>query len=182
MEPAPTPQLVPSPVDGQHLRRVMGEFATGITVMSAGAEEPHGMTLNAFTSVSLDPPLILTCVATTSRMVQALADQDTFGLSVLAASQGQIAQHFASRSRPRGRECFDGFRTHRGPRTGVRLFSDALAWLECEVRERVVAGDHTVFIAEVLRGARGRPASPLLFHGGDYPSVCGGSCSERMTA
>ena len=174
-----TVQPLRTTIDGQQLRRVMGDFATGVTVMTTGGSDPDAMTLNALASVSLDPALILTCVGNASRMVAALHREGRFGVSILASDQSHIAENFADRDRLRGRQAFRDYRTHQGPRTGVPLFSDAMAWLECRIHESIVAGDHTIYIGEVLRGARGRPAQPLLFHSGTYPTVCHGRCGKH---
>lgn len=92
------------------LRSVLGRFATGVTVLAAGRETPCGMTANAFTSVSLDPPLILVCVNRNAALYNAVLAAGRFGVSVLSAGQEDLARYFADHSRPRGSEEFS---THR---------------------------------------------------------------------
>src|SRR5215469_8195850 len=94
------PILAPVP-DGKALRRVLGRFATGVTVLTVGGPEPHGMTANAFTSVSLDPPLVLVCVQRTANMHKAIHESSSFAVSVLAAHQEREARIFANHHRPR---------------------------------------------------------------------------------
>src|SRR5256885_7444561 len=89
----------PQPIS---LREVMSQFATGITVITAGGEHAHGMTANAFTSVSLEPPLVLCCVARTARIHESILRARTFAVSVLDATQMNLARYFADRNRPRG--------------------------------------------------------------------------------
>ncbi|MFD3688367.1 flavin reductase family protein [Nocardiopsis sp. NPDC058631] len=150
------------------LRRVMSTFATGVTVITVGGETPHGMTANAFCSVSLDPPLVLCCVSGTARLHQAVSAEGHFAVSVLCAEQEDTARYFANRARPRGREQFVPLDWVPGPHTGAPLIVGALAWLECEVEEEVVAGDHSVFVGRVLHALAGEDRPALLFHGGAF--------------
>jgi len=84
------------------MRNVCGLFATGITVITAGGDMPHSMTANAFTSVSLDPPLVLVCVDRDARLHESILAAKSFAVSVLGAGQADLAKHFADRSRPAG--------------------------------------------------------------------------------
>ncbi len=84
------------------LREALRRFATGVTVLSAGRDMPCGMTANAFTSVSLSPPLVLVCVNRTAAIHQMVLDDGSFAVSILSARQEHVARHFASHSRPRG--------------------------------------------------------------------------------
>lgn len=156
------------------LRRVMSTFATGVTVLTVGGDNPHGMTANAFCSVSLDPPLVLCCVARTARLHKAVSVEGHFAVSVLCADQEDTARHFADRSRPHGWEQFAQVGWIPGPRTGAPLVTGALGWLECEVTEEVVAGDHSVFVGRVLDAASGSGHEALLFHGGAFHGLPGG--------
>lgn len=151
-----------------NLRRVMSTFATGVTVLTVGGENPHGMTANAFCSVSLDPPLVLCCVARTARLHKAVSVEGRFAVSVLSAEQETTARHFADRSRPHGWAQFAAVGWVPGSRTGAPLITGALAWLECEVTEEVVAGDHSVFVGRVLEAASGGGEAALLFHRGAF--------------
>lgn len=148
------------------LRRVMSRFATGVTVLTVGGATPHGMTANAFTSVSLDPPLVLCCVSWSARLYKATADTGTFGVSLLAADQGDVARHFADGSRPEGAAQFAGYGWSPGPETGAPLLSGALGWLECEVERRYPGGDHAILLGRVATALPGAEADALLFLGG----------------
>lgn len=161
---SPEPPTTPTPMV---LRDVMGNFATGITVLTAAGEHCHGMTANAFTSVSLDPPMVLCCIARTAQMHEALLCARYFGVSVLSADQEHLARYFATRGRPKGKAQFDDVDWFPARRSGAPLLIGALAWLECEVAEVYRGGDHSIFLGTVLEAA-GRPGEALLFFGGSF--------------
>jgi flavin reductase (DIM6/NTAB) family NADH-FMN oxidoreductase RutF/acyl-CoA thioesterase FadM len=158
-------------LDEVTLREVMSRFATGITVLTVAGEEWHGMTANAFTSVSLDPPLVLCCVATPARLHQAITASGHFGVSVLGADQEHLARYFADRTRPSGAAQFDAVDWLPGPKTGAPLLPGALAWLECDVTQVYNGGDHSIFIGEVTGSFRGDTGEALLFFDGSYQPV-----------
>ncbi|OLF10353.1 flavin reductase [Actinophytocola xanthii] len=149
------------------LRDVMSHFATGITVLTARGERAHGMTANAFTSVSLDPPMVLCCVARTARMHEAILGARNFGVSVLCAEQESVARYFASRERPAGMAQFERVDWFPGRHTGVPLLVGSLAWLECDLTEVYEGGDHSIFLGTV-RGAGRGGGQALLFLGGGF--------------
>jgi flavin reductase (DIM6/NTAB) family NADH-FMN oxidoreductase RutF len=149
------------------LREVMSHFATGITVLTTGGEHSHGMTANAFTSVSLEPPLVLCCIARTAQMHEAILRARSFGVNVLSAGQEPVARYFASRNRPKGPAQFDEVDWVAGPRTGAPLLAGSLAWLECTVAEVYHGGDHSIFLGSVLDASR-RAGEALLFFGGGF--------------
>lgn len=154
----------PSP---KALRDVMSSFATGITVLTAGGDHCHGMTANAFSSVSLEPPMVLCCIARTAQMHEAILRSRHFGVNVLSAEQETVARHFASRDRARGMAQFDEVDWFPGRRSGAPLLSGSLAWLECELAEVYSGGDHSIFLGTVLDAAQ-RPGEALLFFGGGF--------------
>lgn len=162
------------------LRRVMSAFATGVMVLTVGGGDPNGMTANAFCSVSLDPPLVLCCVSHTARAHKAVSSEGNFAVSFLCAEQETVARHFANRSRPHGWAQFASVGWVPGPHTGAPLLNGALAWLECEVVEKIVAGDHSVFIGRVLDAVSGSGRSALLFHGGSFHSLFRQTASEPV--
>ncbi|MFJ6573620.1 flavin reductase family protein [Streptomyces sp. NPDC091292] len=141
----------PAPYDrkAEELRGAFGAFATGITVVTVGGATPRGMTANSFTSVSLDPPLVLVCVHHDAVMHQSLSSARHFGVSVLSASQEAVARHFADHSRPLGRQQFENVGWTRGARTGAPLIDGALAHFECERWRDYEGGDHTIFLGAV---------------------------------
>lgn len=154
--------------DHRTLRGVLGMFATGITVVTSGREHPHGMTANAFSSVSLDPPLVLVCVDRGAVMHEVIRANGSFAVSVLGADQEHIARHFASRNRPRGWMQFEPVAWSAGPQTSAPLIGGALAWLECRLADVLDGGDHSIFLGSVLSLGRGSASGALLFLGGDY--------------
>jgi flavin reductase (DIM6/NTAB) family NADH-FMN oxidoreductase RutF len=157
-EPRVTPAL---------LRDVMSQFATGVTVLTVGGGYTHGMTANAFSSVSLDPPLVLGCVVRTARIHDAILNSGHFGVSVLGAEQESVARYFADKKRPFGLGEFDSVDHFVGEHTGVPLITGSLAWLECELTDVYDGGDHSIFVGTVLdAGSRSGPA--LLFFDGGF--------------
>jgi flavin reductase len=153
------------------LRDVMSQFATGITVLTAGGNCGHGMTANAFTSVSLDPPLVLCCVARPARFHESVLCSESFGVSFLASDQEQVSRYFADRKRPHGPAQFDAVDWVPGPHTGSPLLVGALAWLECRLAKVYDGGDHSIFLGKVVSASRGPNREALLFYGGGYHNV-----------
>lgn len=164
------PRREPPPVSvltARVLRDVMGRFATGVTVVTVDGEKAHGMTANAFTSVSLDPPMVLCCVAHTARLYPAALDARRFGVSVLGADQVGLARYFTNKSRPEGMAQFDRVDWFPGRHTGVPLLSGSIAWVECELTEVYDGGDHAIFLGTVLSAGSGA-GEPLVFAGGSF--------------
>ncbi len=160
-------------MDKLSLRRAFGTFATGVTIVTTGGDAPHGMTANSFTSVSLDPPLVLICVGHEAIMHGALRSARSFAVSVLAADQEGIARYFADRSRPTGREQFDAVDWLPGPLTGAPLIKGALAHFECDLRSCHDGGDHSIFVGNLLSMERGDAGEALVFHQGKFLSRIG---------
>ncbi|MFD9407337.1 flavin reductase family protein [Streptomyces sp. NPDC059989] len=158
-------------MDSVELREAMSRFATGVIVISVGGENIHGMTANAFSSVSLDPPTVLCSVSHTAVMHQAITAGGRFGISVLDAEQEQLARFFADKKRPLGPEQFSGLDWEPGPLTQAPLLRGALAWLECELEESHDSGDHSIFIGRVVRAATSRASSALLFFNGKFQQI-----------
>jgi len=154
-------------IDSETFRSVLGRFASGVTIVTARDDEgiDHGMTVSAFCSLSLEPPLVLLCVAHDASMHDLLLRHPRFGISILSSNQEAYSRRFAAEESNR----FDGMAYSRGE-SGVVLLEDALAHLECAAREHYDAGDHTVFIAEVER-AEARHGRPLLYYRGGYAQL-----------
>lgn len=158
-------------------RHALGQFATGVTVVLArdGSGRPVGLTANAFCSVSLEPPQVLVCVGRRSEAHVGFAT-GRFGVSVLAADQEQVSRRFAAG----GPAKFDGFALDEG-RHGCLLVPGAIARLECAVVVAHEAGDHTIYVGEVL-AAESRPGDPLVYHASRYARLAGpetGGSGER---
>jgi flavin reductase len=159
----------PHRLDARAYRAVAGQFTTGVTVVtSLRGSAGRGMTANAFTSVSLDPLLVLVCVRRDSEMRAIVDRTHQFAVSVLAADQQDVAAWFANPGRPEGRAQFDAVPWQPGRATGAPVIGGCLAWLECAVAERVSAGDHLILIGRVLDLGRGSATEPLVFFNGSY--------------
>ncbi len=150
------------------LRRAFGAFATGVTIVTVGGAEPHGMTANSFASVSLDPPLLLVCVGVQAVMHGRLLAGDGFGVSVLAAGQEDLARHFANRWRTVGRAEFDAVDWVPGRCTGAPLIVGALAHFECTVWDTYDGGDHTIFVGRLLSMHRKPEDDAATFFNGRF--------------
>jgi flavin reductase (DIM6/NTAB) family NADH-FMN oxidoreductase RutF len=154
--------------DTKELRRAFGTFATGVTVVTTGGAVPHAMTANSFTSVSLDPPLVLVCVDRDAVMHRCLSASGFFGVSVLAAHQESAARHFADRWRTLGAAQFDHVDWMPGDLTGVPLIEDTLARFECELWRSYDGGDHSIFVGRVLSIEHEQGRDALLVHNGKF--------------
>jgi flavin reductase (DIM6/NTAB) family NADH-FMN oxidoreductase RutF len=152
-------------------RKAMGCFATGVTIITVDLEgEVHGMTANAFTSVSLDPPLLLVCVDHAALTHAHLHARKRFGINILAEHQRRISEYYARVVHTHERaEEEAGARFDRTPH-GTPILHGALAYLECRLQSAQVAGDHTIFIAEVEEVVV-REGEPLLFFRGKYTKI-----------
>lgn len=150
------------------LREVMGTFATGVTVMTTTVDgQPHGMTANAVSSVSLDPALVLVCVDRGTVMSEAVRAGGCFALSVLADDQRELSNRFADPSRPTGHPQFAGVAA-RAEATGAPVLDGALGWVDCRVWAEYDGGDHIIVVGEVEALDTGDERAPLLFHRGRY--------------
>ena len=152
-------------------RKAMGAFATGVTIITVDLDgEVHGMTANAFTSVSLDPMLVLVCVDHSTRTHAHLHAKKRFGINVLCEQQKAISEYYARPERTHEHaEDEAGARFDR-TRHGTPMLHGALAYLECRLQSSEEAGDHTIFIAEVEDVVL-REGDPLLFFRGKYRKV-----------
>jgi flavin reductase (DIM6/NTAB) family NADH-FMN oxidoreductase RutF len=155
-------------------RTVLGHFATGVAIMTSMADDhPHGMTANAVTSVSLDPPLVLVCVDRTAVMAGVVEKAGAFALSFLSDDQEEVSQWFADPTRPDGGDQFDGVATLTAT-TGSPILEGSHAWVDCRRWATYDGGDHVIVVGEVV--ALGHPdtpvdgptTSPLLYHQGRY--------------
>ena len=155
-------------IDPDSFRSVLGRFASGITVVTTRDAEGRdvGMTVSAFCSVSLEPPLVQVCVDHAASLYAALVVSKGYGVNILAAEQEALSRRFATAESTRR---FDGIGYRRGE-SGVVLLDDALAHLECRIVGSHDAGDHTLFVGEV-ESASARSARPLLYYRGGYAQL-----------
>jgi flavin reductase (DIM6/NTAB) family NADH-FMN oxidoreductase RutF len=149
-------------------RRVMGAFTTGVTVITVEREPGlvHGMTANSFTSVSLDPLLVLVCVDHDARLLSFLKSQRRFGVSILRVGQQALSEYFAKAEQTPETDARLGIR-YTWTSSGIPLLDNTLAQLACNVVGEHPAGDHTIFIGEV-ESMESLDGEPLLFHRGQY--------------
>ena len=155
-------------IDPDSFRSVLGRFASGITVVTTRDAEGRdvGMTVSAFCSVSLEPPLVQVCVDHAASLYAALVVSKGYGVNILAAEQEALSRRFATAESTRR---FDGIGYRRGE-SGVLLLDDALAHLECRIVAAHDTGDHTMFVGEV-ESATARSARPLLYDRGGYAQI-----------
>lgn len=154
-------------IDPDAFRSLLGRFASGITVVTTVDETGRdvGMTVSAFSSVSLDPPLVVICVARDASVFSELTAAHYVVVNILAAEQESLSRRFAGPVSDR----FDGLGYSRA-KTGAPILDDVLAWCECRVVHRHEAGDHLLLVAEAERGAV-RDHKPLLHYRGGYAQL-----------
>jgi flavin reductase ActVB len=151
-------------LDPQTFRATLGRFASGITIITTrdGDGRDYGMTVSAFSSLSLTPPLVLVCIDNAASVAPVLEHCESFAVNILAEDQEAHSRRFANKEGNR----FEGVALRRGERD-LPLLEGALAHLECRVSQRVPGGDHTILIGEVY-AADVREANPLLYYRGAY--------------
>ena len=153
-------------IDDTEFRRVMGHFPTGVTIVTSlsGDGSPCGLTVNAFSSLSLEPPLVLVCVEAAADSFRCIEAAGIFAVNILEEARGEsLSRRFSTWG------VDDKFRgvAYREERTGAPILEAALAWVDCRVTRMVAAGDHAVFIGEVLDGDA-HEGSPLVYYRGGY--------------
>jgi flavin reductase (DIM6/NTAB) family NADH-FMN oxidoreductase RutF len=148
----------------EQFRQAAGRFATGITVATALDSEgnPHGLTVNSFTSVSLDPPLVLFCLGHQAATVECFRSAKHFAINILAEDQRPLSDRFARKVHNR----FEGVEWSKGV-TRAPILRHVLAAIECAVHRRITLGDHDVFVGEVVR-VEVHEKSPLLYYASRY--------------
>lgn len=159
----------PTPSERELFRDALSRFPTGVTVVSTSHEGTvHVMTASSFTSVSLEPLLVLVCVARSTRFHPAVLAAGVWGVSLLAAHQRRLSLRFAAHGRDLD-TALDRVPTHPGPHTGLPLLDGALATLECRTTAVHDGGDHSIVVGQVLGIAVGADRTPaLLWHRGRY--------------
>jgi 3-hydroxy-9,10-secoandrosta-1,3,5(10)-triene-9,17-dione monooxygenase reductase component len=151
-------------VEPSHFRAVMGNFATGVTVITAtGPAGPVGMTANAVASLSLEPLLLLVAFDNTARTLSVVRDRERFGVNVLAAGQQELARLFASKAPEDAKFAGVPHAVH----DGIPVIEGVLAWVGCRLEQLIPGGDHTIGIGAVESAEAGE-GSPLLWFRGEY--------------
>jgi flavin reductase (DIM6/NTAB) family NADH-FMN oxidoreductase RutF len=153
-------------VDIQTFRSVMSRFATGVTVVTtAVSKQRFGMTVNAFCSVSLDPPLVLICIEHSSHVHDALVESGVFAVNFLSSAQEQLSACFAGNSVERHSN-FCGVTSHTVA-TGAPVFDDCLGFVDCRIVATYPGGDHTIILGQV-EAQDAVEGEPLLYYRSHY--------------
>jgi flavin reductase (DIM6/NTAB) family NADH-FMN oxidoreductase RutF len=154
-------------IDPRELRNVFGVFATGVTIITTNDVngKPFGLTANSYTSLSLDPPLVLVCVDKKVDCYACFEQSKVFAVNFLAEDQEQLSTRFATK----GIEKFEGVPVRQGS-IGVPLLEGAIGFIECKLVNGYDGGDHTIYVGEV-QAASASGERPLLFFKGKYKKL-----------
>jgi flavin reductase len=161
-----------STMDVSAFRSAMSSFPTGVTVVTAASDDGnmHGLTVNSFSSVSLDPMLVLVCLDQASRSLDLIQRAGAFAVNVLSAGQQDISRWFASQHRPAGSAMFRGVTFEPGV-TGCPVLAGTTASFDCRLGQSHRAGDHLIVLGEVVALVHRPWLAPLVFHAGTYQSL-----------
>src|SRR5437016_6604931 len=151
-------------IDSQELRRILGHFPTGVTVITTKdtTGSPFGLTANAFTSLSLNPPLILICVDKGAQCYSCFVESNVFTVNFLHEDQEEISRRFATK----GADKFAGLKWQPGS-NGAAIIDGVMGYVECKITESHDGGDHTIVVGEIVN-ASAKGERPLLFFKGKY--------------
>ena len=154
-------------LDSEQLRQSMRAWASGVTVVTAShAGEQHGMTVSSFTSIALEPPLIIVSLQTDSRTHRLVSQSNAFAVTILAADQQEISDIFAGRV-PDTEDRLAGVETAT-LQSGIPVIKGGLAYLDCRVMQAIPVGTNTLFLAEVLAARGDGEGNPLIYHDRQY--------------
>lgn len=157
-------------IDSETLRTVMRHWTTGVTVLTArDGAQVHGMTVNSFTSVSLEPPLVLVSLERNTRTYGLVEHARAFAISILGEHQAALSDHFAGRN-TEATDRLDGLPTFTAV-TGAPILRDNIGYLDCMVVAAHPAGTHTLFVAEVVAAQAASDAAPLIYFNRGYRSL-----------
>lgn len=154
----------------EQLRQTMRRWSSGVTIVTAAYDGTrHGMTVSSFTSVSLEPPLIIVSLQVDSRTYQLITKSEAFAVTILSSRQQDLSNRFAGRI-PDTEDRFDGVKTDTLV-TGAPLIKDGLAYLDCRVSQTIPIGANCLFLAEVVAVRSFDLRAPLIYHDGEYYSL-----------
>jgi flavin reductase (DIM6/NTAB) family NADH-FMN oxidoreductase RutF len=158
-------------LNSDDFRKTMGRYATGVTVATAALPDGRraGLTVNSFTSVSLDPPLVLFCLDNKGAALEVFAAATHYAINILSAQQEEVSRAFAKRGQSEERWQAAQLSL---TASGTPQLDEALATIDCRISQRVVAGDHTILIGEVV-GLEVREGQPLLYWASAYRQLAG---------
>lgn len=151
-------------IDPQELRRVLGHFATGVTIITTRDKDgaPFGLTANAFTSLSLNPPLVVVCVDKTAQCYGCFHESKVFAVNFLSEDQEELSRRFATKNSAK----FAGLEWYEGS-NGAALIEGAMGHIECRIVQTHDGGDHTIMVGEIV-SASASGDRPLIFFKGKY--------------
>lgn len=154
----------------ENLKAAMRRFPQGVTVVTTkSGDGPLGITVASFTSISLNPPLVLVSIAKGTYYHALFVNAKTFAVNLLASDQGDISERFAGKV-PQGEGRFRGVKYHAGS-DGPPLIENALSWIECRNWKTMDAGDHTIILGEVTQCLTARESAPLLYFNRQYATI-----------
>ena len=157
--------------DDREFRDALGMFPSGVTVMTTGTEPNFvGMTAQSFSSLSLDPPLVLVCVDKQASVLPLLKSTGAFTVNILPETAVETSNYFASSKRPPPPHQFEGH-THVLGETGQPRLAEATMVFDCEIHSVLAGGDHEIIVGEVRAFVKQSEAEPILFYGGRYRSL-----------
>ena len=158
-----------SPLDPKALRHVFGQFCTGVTVVCAtdAQQRRYGITVNSFSSLSLDPPLALFALIRDSETLKIIEAAGAFSINILADNQQDVSNRLAKKGGP---EKMDGVATHPGV-TGARIVEGSIGYMDCILHNSYDGGDHVILVGEIKQAAVGEPLPPLLYFRSGYKTV-----------
>jgi flavin reductase (DIM6/NTAB) family NADH-FMN oxidoreductase RutF len=151
-------------MDSREIRNIMGHFATGVTIVTTrdSAGSPFGLTVNSFTSLSLNPPLVVVCIDKAAQCYSCFEESKVFAVNVLSEDQEELSSRFATK----GIEKFGEIKWHRGE-NNVPLLDGSIGTIECKIVNSYEGGDHTIYLGEIV-SANATEDRPLLFFKGKY--------------
>lgn len=159
------------PISKEEFRHALSKFASGVTIVTLNDKNgnPHGITVSAFSSVSLEPPLVLVCIDNNAGSHYAFRESERFVVNILSERQSEHSNQFASKIPDK----FVNIHHHKGLED-VPVLKDALVNLECRLVNDFVAGDHTIFIGEIEK-SQINDGNPLVYYQGDYRKIDNGN-------
>jgi len=158
-------------LDSAQFRKIMSRFATGVTIVTSSAEgQIHGMTCNAFCSISIAPFIVMVCLAKNTRTERLIEKSQVFAVNILSDSQTMLSDGFAGRNKEFDENRFAGFPWKKGV-TGAPIFETSLAYLDCKLMNSFDGISHTIYLGEVILAEADESQRPLIFYQSCYVSL-----------
>ena len=158
-------------LNSEQLRQAMRAWTSGVTIVTASYKgEQHGMTVSSFTSIAIEPPVILISLQTSSRTYKLVSQANVFAVTILADDQGDLSDRFAGRM-PDAGDRFVSVETDTLV-SGAPFIKSGLAYLDCRVTQAILVGSNTLFLAEVVAARGNGEGQPLVYHDRNYQKLC----------